>query len=308
MADVRGRICFVLGTPFCGSTAFGNFLNTLSPNTYLGEVEILPQFVSGYNGPMRDVHCWTCESKQRECELWGPDRVADLARLDAVEFYRTLLRSTSTGVVIDGSKSPRLLHEIYHALSAEFDVRAIVLVRNPLLSMASYLRAVELNHLGDPTRNAPAPQAWAAANFWRDVYSHALSIIGHFEIPSIVFHTVHLRQSTTSDLDVATKPVRRFIDERLGETMLDTAHPLSSYFEPSHQISGNPGTNMGRTNTELFAITGKIGGAQAYIDDHGPDDLIDAFFSCPAAAHTASLLGVNMRACIDEVEKLASKP
>jgi hypothetical protein len=131
-----------------------------------------------------------------------------------------------------------------------------------------------------------------------------LSIIGHFEIPSIVFHTDHLRQSTTSDLDAATRTVRRFVHENFGGRKLDESQPPSVYFEPSHQISGNQGTNMGRTNTKFFELTGKLGGAQSYIQDYGSDGLIDAFFNCPSAQNVASLLGVNMRTCVEEARNL----
>lgn len=298
MAEQRGRICFVLGVPYSGSTALGNFLNGMAPKTYLGEVERLPQYIHGYLGDKDEPSCAMCEAAGEECSEWSQSRIDEMRHLNSVSLYESFIRRSTLGMVVDGSKSPRLLHEIRHELADAFEIRAIVLVRNPLLSMATYLRIRELQDNSCET--------WLAANIWRDVYMHAMSIIGHFEIPTIVFHSQHLRQDSAGGLEAATRSLRQFLDPRLDEELFDTSQDIQSFFQPTHQIEGNRAVLLGRMRTKSFQQTGRVGGAEAFIREHGADPLIDAFFSCPSASEMAAVLGVNLRECIDEARRIES--
>lgn len=273
------RIVFALGVPFCGSTALGNMLNALRPGIYPGELERTPQNLPFYNGPARLVRCHICVKSPEPCPVWPEDRVTALGTLSLPEMYRSLLASAKSDVLVDGSKSPGYLQRVAGELSPHAELRALILVRDPVHSMSTYIASRLRMGLETP--------GWQAANFWRDTYAHALTLVAALGIPSLVFQTGLLRDTRPVELEQNTRPLRRFlgIDDLAMPTTPEAAAAL---FAPSHQLGGNPNVQRQGAVERSVASSSEVR-AERFTE------LADAFLQAPSAPELAKMLGLSVR-------------
>ena len=273
------RIVFALGVPFSGSTALGNMLNALRPGTYPGELERTPQNMPFYNGPARLVRCHICFDAPEPCPVWPEQRVTALGTLSLPEMYRSLLDTAKSDVLVDGSKSPGYLQRVAGELSPHAELRALILVRDPVHSMSTYIAS--------RMRRGHETPAWQAANFWRDTYAHTLTLVASLGIPSLVFQTGLLRDTRPVELERNTRPLRRFLG------MDDIPMPVkpeavAALFGPSHQLGGNPNVQRPGAIERSVASSSEVR-AERF------DELADAFLQAPSAPELAKMLGLSVR-------------
>lgn len=273
----RNRLVFVLGVPFSGTTALGNFINNIHPGVYLGELERTPPFIAGYTGPTNLLECLHCGASEHpdECEWWGSAALEALERKRDIEIFRGLFERAQSSVIVEGSKSPNFLQSVAPTVMAEFDVRAVITTRNPILTMASYIKANE------DVGNHVAP--WFAANFWRDTYSHALSLVNSIQIPSLVYATEKLRNTDPREFWDTTRELRGFVGIGDETDAPQSAEAVQQLFEPTHQFCGNPLVQRKITNSRRKEIV-----AERYTE------LAQAFVQAPGAINVANLLGIDV--------------
>ena len=246
------RFMFIAGAPFSGSTALGNLLNNLRPGLYAGELNRRPQFAVQFPGPPVTSGCETCANEGPECPEWGPAAVAPLANLSAPEVLAVVAGRAGHGVLVEGSKDPNFLAMVGDALGGQ-DVRALIVHRDPLRCMASYMEAERnmFNRRCEP---------WMAAEFWRDTHANTLRVINRLGIPSMVFDSALLRPGSRGELNPA---VRRVFDFCGLEHLWDEAvvMPAEQRFAPTHQYGGNLGVQKGRSenraSAEILATEGR---------------------------------------------------
>ena len=275
----KPTITFLLGTPFCGSTAVGNILNNVRQGSYLGEVNRLPIFDDNYDGPRNSVpRCLKCENLGSDCSLWGSQSHSTMEALDTVALYTFFAERVGATHIVDGSKAPSHLQLIYPSLSLHFNIRALILTRNPVKSMASYMSA----RINEGTAIEP----WFAANFWRDTYTHAMSLVNSLELPLLTL-------ASESFLDCESIPFRSSLEKLLeftgtfvGGEIFDgdeMGSKLPGLMAPSHQFAGNErtqGIGTGEQSTSGDIISG------------AGNELVDSFLMCPNAVDVATLLGI----------------
>lgn len=278
------RIVFALGVPFCGSTALGNMLNALRPGLYPGELERTPQNLPFYNGPAKLVRCHICRDATVPCPVWPEQRVSDLGLLSVPELYASLLASAQSDVLVDGSKSPGYLQRVAPQLTPHADLRALILVRDPVHSMSTYIAS--------RLRRGHETPAWQAANFWRDTYAHALTLVASLGIPSLIFATGLLRDTRPTELEANTRPLRRFLGID-GIDMPTRPADVEALFAPSHQLGGNP--NVQRPG----AVERRVA-SSAEVRAERFDELADAFLQSPSAPELAKMLGLSIRHVVSD--------
>lgn len=270
---------FALGVPFCGSTALGNMLNAMRPGMYPGELERTPQNLAFYDGPARLVRCHLCHDAPTPCPVWPEDRVSQLGQLSLPELYNSLLDSAKSDVLVDGSKSPGYLQRVASELSPHAELRALILVRDPVHSMSTYIAS--------RLRRGHETPGWQAANFWRDTYAHTLTLVAALGIPSLIFRTELLRDTRPAALDANTLPLRRFLG--IDDLPLPTApEAIDALFAPSHQLGGNPNVQRPGAGERRVA-------SSADVLNERFNELADAFLQAPSAAELAKILGLSVR-------------
>lgn len=273
------RIVFALGVPFCGSTALGNMLNALRPGMYPGELERTPQNLPFYSGPARLVRCHICYDAPEPCPVWPEDRVTELGMLSLPEMYRSLMTAAKSDVLVDGSKSPGYFQRVAPELAPHAELRALILVRDPVHSMSTYIAS--------RLRRGNETPAWQAANFWRDTYAHALTLVASLGIPSLIFRTELLRDTRPEALELNTRPLRRFLG--IDDLVLPTEPAaIDALFGPSHQLGGNPNVQRPGAVERSVASSSEVR-AERF------EELADAFLQSPSAPELAKMLGLSVR-------------
>jgi hypothetical protein len=266
---------FIVGAPFSGSTALGNLLNNLRPGLYAGELNRFPQFAEFYPGPPVTSGCEACAAAGRECPEWGTAAVAPLASLSAPALLATVAARAGHGVLVEGSKDPNFLATVGDALGDQ-DVRALIVHRDPLRCMASYMEAErrEFNRRCEP---------WMAAEFWRNSHVNTLRVINRLGIPSMVFDSALLRPGVQGALNPAVRRVFHFcgLDHLWDEAV---AMPAEQRFAPTHQFGGNQGVQAGRSQ----------GPASAAILANEGRAMADALAFTPGAVDLGHYLGWTM--------------
>jgi len=275
----NSRIVFALGVPFCGSTALGNMLNALRPGMYPGELERTPQNMPFYNGPARLVRCLVCQDVSEGCRVWPEARVTELGALSLPDMYRSLLTAAKSDVLVDGSKSPGYLQRVAGELAPHAELRALILVRDPIHSMSTYISSrLRLGH---------ETPAWQAANFWRDTYAHALTLVASLGIPSLIFPTGLLRDTRPDALEWNTRPLRRFLG--VDDIALPTEPTaVDALFGASHQLGGNPNVQRPGAVARTVASSREVR-TERFVE------LADAFLQSPSAPELAKMLGLSVR-------------
>lgn len=269
------RFVFIVGAPFSGSTALGNLLNNLRPGLYAGELNRLPQFAELFPGPPVTSGCETCAKEGHECPEWGPAAVETLTRLSAPVLLAAVAARAGHGVLVEGSKDPNFLGLAGDALGDQ-DVRALIVHRDPLRCMASYMEA---ERTGFQRPGLP----WQAAEFWRDSHANALRVINRLGVPNMVFDSALLRPGAQGELNPAVRRVFNFcgLDHLWDEAI---AMAPEQRFAPTHQYGGNPGVQEGRSQSPApVAILAKEGRAMA-----------DALAFTPGAVDLGHYLGWTM--------------
>jgi hypothetical protein len=173
-AGIEPRRAYFLGTPFSGSTVFGQALGAHDQVTYLGEIDRLVQFPPSIWSEQPDPTCHHCEQLGQECPQWTPERVARARELPYSELMSFCGAEFGGGVLVDGSKHPHWLRATLAAgpVDAERTV-GFLTVRSPFAFTDSYR-----NRTGCPT--------WQAANMWRDVYYDSLRMLSAARLPFLV--------------------------------------------------------------------------------------------------------------------------
>lgn len=234
------RFVFVVGAPFSGSTALGNLLNNLRPGLYAGELNRLPQFAELFPGPPVTSGCECCANEGRDCPQWGPATVAELTKLHAPALLMAVAQRAGHGVLVEGSKDPNFLAMAGGAL-VEHDVRALIVHRDPLRCMASYMAA---ERVGFHRPGLP----WMAAEFWRDSHANTLRVVNRLGIPNMVFDSALLRPGPQGELNPAVRRAFDFcgLDELWAEA---DVMPAEERLRPTHQYAGNSGVQMGKSQS-----------------------------------------------------------
>lgn len=267
---------FIVGAPFSGSTALGNLLNNLRPGLYAGEVNRFPQFAKFFPGPPPPRGCELCSAEGRECSEWGLAAIEPLTNLSGAELLATLGARAGQGVIVDGSKDANFLALVGDSLSGE-DVRALIVHRDPLRSMASFMVAERRRY----QRDCPP---WMAAEFWRNSHANALRVVNRLGLPNMVFDSALLRPGAQGELNPAVRRVFRFcgLDHLWGEA---TALTPEQRFAPTHQFGGNPGVQKGQSRSESSVkILQNLG-----------TEMADAISFTPGAVDLGNYLGWVMR-------------
>lgn len=170
----RARRAWFLGTPFCGSTVFGQALGVHPGVTYLGEADRLVAFPASVWAEEPVATCHYCELHEQPCPVWTPARVDKARGLPYGELMSYFESELQTPVLVDGSKHAHWLRAVLADRPGDLDAAvAFVTVRSPFAFVDSYRFRT-----GCPT--------WQAANVWRDVYYDALRLATRKGMPLMV--------------------------------------------------------------------------------------------------------------------------
>ncbi len=228
------RRAYFLGTPFCGSTVFGQTLGVHPAVSYLGEVDRLVQFAPSVWAEEPVATCHYCELHEQPCPVWTPARVDKARGLPYGELMSYFESELQIPVLVDGSKHAHWLRAVLADRSAHLDSAvAFVTVRSPFAFTDSY-------------RFRTGCQVWQAANVWRDVYYDALRLATREGLPLMVVRY--------EDFALDPEPVLRRAGTLLGVDYL----PEMRHFQerPRHDVGGNYNVlAVKREQTEAFSST-----------------------------------------------------
>ncbi|MBF2048253.1 MAG: sulfotransferase [Elainella sp. C42_A2020_010] len=216
-------ICFIVGSLFSGSTLLGNSLNGSPEVIFLGETDRLRYFRRYENCPDYYVdQSILSENNHMPCEFWNRAFLTKLKWLSTAEAFLEIIERTGTSIVLDGSKNIDWLIDLYPSLIEKYNVVAIVSARNPFAFCSSYRK---LNQVS----------AWAAAEVWRNVYSHTLRCLSSYSIPNILIRYE----------DFALDP-ERFLQQKLTRFLGIPFHPqMMQYWQvPNYALGGNTGAYL----------------------------------------------------------------
>lgn len=182
---------FVVGSPFCGSTAIGNMLNTHPDIFHAGEVDRL-KFFGRYHD--HDQHltvngCNLCESHHPKniCPIWNEyPRIDTQNSHELVSAYKKLTAKSGKDVILDTSKNAD-----WFAMLWESGLRpcsTIVLSRNPFAFAYSHFKAT-----GQPI--------WQGVEVWRNIYNHCLRVVLNRGVPVISVKYSDLIESPSNLFD-----------------------------------------------------------------------------------------------------------
>ncbi len=211
------RRAYILGTPFCGSTVFGQALGVSPAVSYLGEVDRLVQFPGTMFAEEPEPTCHHCELLGQPCPVWTEERVAAARALPYGRLMDFFESEIDGSVMLDGSKHPHWLRSVMDDEPVDRDrTVAFVAVRSPFAFCNSYQFRT-----GCPT--------WQAANVWRDVYYDAIRLVTRAGLPFMVVRY--------EDFALDPEPELRSACTLLG-VPYDAAMP---YFQkrPTHDVGGN---------------------------------------------------------------------
>lgn len=211
------RRAYFLGTPFCGSTVFGQALGVHPEATYLGEVDRLVQFPASVWAEEPEATCHYCELHGQPCPVWTPDRVEKARGLPYGELMSYFEAELGTPVLVDGSKHPHWLRAVLADRPADAEDSVVFLtVRSPFAFSDSY-------------RFRTGCEVWQAANVWRDTYYDALRLTTREQLPLMVVRYEQFALDPEPVLERAS-------------TLLGIEHlPEMRQFQnrPRHDVGGN---------------------------------------------------------------------
>lgn len=300
MTDPTGlsRRAYILGTPFCGSTVFGQALGAHSAATYLGEVDrVVGWPPDGWPGETRPSCHW-CELHGQECPVWTPERVDTVRSLRHAELMDFFDRELGGSVLVDGSKHPRWLSNLIAQGGIDPQQTVVFLaVRSPFAFASSHIYKTDR-------------PVWEAANIWRDVYYDAMRIVSRSRLPLLVVRYEDFAERPESVL----RPATAMLGLTYEPDMLMFQHM------PRHDVGGNfgalvpadkqveylslrqpPGATGGvgswvnLPETDRSAPAEPFGGAVRlqWLDRLTSDDL-DSVVETPGLGDVANMLGYHL--------------
>lgn len=297
------RFVFILGSPFCGSTAVGNMLNSHKQIFHAGEVDRLGIF-SRYH--THDTYltvngCSLCSLQKpiHNCPVWSdyPKSALDTNK-KIVEVYRDLTKKSKKNVILDSSKNADWLTTLWEGgLPYCF---SIILSRNPFAFAYSHFRATGLPF-------------WQGIEAWRNIYDHCLRVVLSRGIPLLSLKHADLLE----DPNV-------FFSKILSFLQLSGGVDYNNFFQyPCHALGGNVGSflsypnfnfseylnketkeNRNPTSEELSEKSNQPASPTKRADNawlrHLSIDDISAGLSLPGVVDTMTLLGYNPTSLIQE--------
>lgn len=258
---------FVLGSEFSGTTALGNVLNNMYPGLYVGESRSLFESnkISAPNS-----FCLKCDNASLNCPIYSAEKLASYLNGSPADLLNRLAENNGLGVVIDGSKEPGYLSKHFNEFEEESNVRAIIVVRNPIRTISSKLdlRVNEFEWIQEFEN-------------WRNRYWDILRTVNRLAIPHILFNTEVLRDSQLSNTNTkrALRNLVNFLD--LDKVIQFKANIDAS---PTHQIGGNPNTQSGEKFKLENELRVKIKHSQ----------LVSSAHDTPLFLDLANLLGLSL--------------
>ena len=165
---------FILGTPFCGSTLLGNYLNHVNDCIFLGEVDRLRNFSRWPNDPeYYEDGCFICGTHEVDnCPVWSGVIEAPNEDRRLGSIYQDFISKFDQNLIIDGSKTADWLADLVGS-GLSIPVFGIVCVRLPFSFCVS-------NH---GATNWPIHRS---AEMWRDIYFHIIRVLTGRNIPFVV--------------------------------------------------------------------------------------------------------------------------
>jgi hypothetical protein len=211
------RQAFLVGTPFCGSTVFGQALGVHGSMSYLGEVDRAVRFGPSVWAENPDPACHYCTLNDLPCPIWTEERLRTARSLPHGKLLSFFGEEFGGAAVIDGSKHPHWLRTVLADQPADPGSMAVFLTaRSPFAFCDSY-------------RFRTGCGIWEAANVWRDVYYDSQRMVNRAGLPHLVVRY--------EDFALDPEPVLRSACALLGVEY----EPQMRFFQgqPGHDIGGN---------------------------------------------------------------------
>ncbi len=289
---------FIVGSPFCGSTAVGNILNTSSQIFHAGEVDRLDLFgqYTGENANLTVHGCALCGLGHQggSCPVWHdfPSRPSSPA--EKVRLYEEMVARAGRPVVLDSSKNADWMTMLW---AAGLPVGgAIVLSRNPFAFARSHFKAT----------GAPV---WQGVEIWRNIYNHCLRAILHRGIPFMALRHEEIYTNTEG-----------YFSRMLNFMGVTGGVDYAEFFRyPCHSLGGNWGAYVHYAGFDAAAFLHREAAEGRYADpqemvvklgrpaspkqrdddgwmDHITAEEISAGISIPGVVDVMSLLGYDASA------------
>jgi hypothetical protein len=287
---------FLVGTPFCGSTVFGQALGAHTSMSYLGEVDRAVRFGPSVWAENPDPSCHYCELNDQSCPLWTEERLQTARSLPHGKLMPYFAEELGGAAVVDGSKHPHWLRAVLADQPADPEATVVFLTaRSPFAFCDSY-------------RFRTGCGIWEAANVWRDVYYDSQRMLNRARLPHMIVRY--------EDFALNPEPVLRSACGLLGVDY----EPQMRFFQgqPGHDIGGNYSARAvardaaGEFSTEEFR--GRLPGGLApfmeaaesywgkpfggWVDDkwqrNMTEDDIEFVLQTPGLVDVANLLGYEL--------------
>lgn len=210
--------------PFSGSTYLGKSLSAFGSTTYLGETNRLKVFCDFNDVQLLNV-CSDCAVLGKICPFWSNNFISSLNRLSRTSAFNQILESTSSRILIDGSKFHELCNHhsmMYKNFGNCFEILSLLLIREPLDWAASFCLSI------DPDQ--PEKFEQDALHVWKTGISEMIQRLHLFKIPYKVVQTEHLWESHLEH-ERTMNAILKFVNFELT----DLSVPPSA----THQIGGN---------------------------------------------------------------------
>lgn len=226
------KLRYILGTPFCGSTALGLMLASGGAH-YAGEIDRLPA-LSSNTFPLSGHFCERCFNLERDCPIYSIEKVHRYCRNGiGTELYAAIGEISNHEIIIDGSKNADWLRLSFSSVDDVMrdNTRAIVCVRNPFQFYRSFRSEnpnLTLEKIGE---------------FWRDSYFDIIKTLSVFQIPYVIVRNE----------DLIEKPAR--VIASVGAFCGIDVEVLQSYdISDSHTIGGNPSFFKSTSGSGMLAL------------------------------------------------------
>lgn len=213
-------VTLLLGSPFSGSSLLGQSLNDIDGIAYAGEIDNMHRFgfpLHRVSGHYRS-RCEICATHAvYDCPIYPLEDgdAADPAMV-VLDDYLAVLSRFNAPFVVDGSKNVDWLWFLHaRGLLDALPTRVILVVRSVWAFAASQLRN---GH----------PNAYQAAEGWRNIYRHALRSIASLGVPCLLVR----HEDFVGDADRWLSRAAWFVSGQ--------PHNLHAP-KPLHCVGGNPG-------------------------------------------------------------------